>query len=103
MRHEGDEVRREIRTISHFLFSNNPTSISPWRNAGTTKWSDSRLQLFRLTANAGRTSFNPLTIPQGSLQVDMLLFVGGDIGVTAGEAVHRAAAADGACSSHNKR
>lgn len=62
--------------------------------------SDLRLQIFRLGSNTIRARLDPQALVQGSLQVDVLLFVGGDVGVTAGEAIHRAAAADGACSSH---
>lgn len=59
-----------------------------------------RFEPFRLTTDAGRAGFYPLTITHHSLEVDMLLDLGGDIGVTAGEAVHCSASADGTGSSH---
>jgi len=58
--------------------------------------------VLRFSTNTSGASFNALAALDDSLQVNMLLLVGSDIGVTAGEAIHGASAADGTCSSHMK-
>ncbi len=57
-------------------------------------------QPLRLCADAGGARLDALAVEQQCLHVDVLLDLGSDVRVTAGEAIIRASAADGASSSH---
>ncbi len=61
----------------------------------------SRRQTFRFGTNTRSARDHPPTIFEQGLQIEMLLFLGGDIGVATGEAIHRSPTTDGADASHN--